>query len=1156
MAQRRRKRLRKGSGKSRLGLYSMLAVVVLLGGYVGVLAYAKPRVAGDSLRLDRFVQHIEAGRIKTARVLEEDATIVGRYVRPDGSRADYAAPYIKSSASQDALLNQLVRKRVATTIDQQFAKKLVLPATILIPALIVIIVFVYLLLSYRRGSGLFGIKSGAQKHDADGPQVTFADVAGQQTAIAELRELAKFLSNPETFAALGAQIPRGILLYGPPGCGKTLIARALAGEAGAAFYSISGSDFVELYVGVGAARVRELFKEARENAPAIIFIDELDSIGARRSGGAAPAAGNSEHDQSLNQILAEMDGFSSRDSVVLIGATNRPDVLDPALLRPGRFDRAVGLERPTAEDRLAILTLHASTRRLEPDADLGAIAEQAHGLTGADLANVVNEAALLAAQTGKTAVSQVELDQALARILEAPERQRRLALRDRSVGRRSAPTDTRITLDDVAGQDAAKAELQEIVDFLAEPERFADLGAQIPKGVLLFGPPGCGKTLLARAVAGEANATFIAVAATEFVEVFVGEGAARMRDLFAEAKMTSPAIIFIDEIDALGSRRAQRGAATGSQEQEQTLNQLLVELDGFAASTGVILMAATNRPDMLDPALLRPGRFDRTVALERPSESDRLAILALHASRRRMADGVDLRDIAQRAHGLTGADLASVVNEAALLAARGRRPAITHDELVRALERILDAPERQRRLSLRAKSVGRRVSGADERVTFEDVAGVGDALDELREVRDYLVAPERYAAIGARVPRGVLLSGPPGCGKTLLAKAVAGEANATFISVAATDFVEVFVGEGAARVRDLFAEARAVAPAIVFIDEIDAVGARRSQAAAGSNREQEGTLNQLLVELDGFDSRAGVLLMAATNRPDILDPALVRPGRIDRTIEIMLPDLAGRRAILDVHARGMQLAGDVDLDMVAAMATGFSGADLANVVNEAALLATRRGHRAVDRSALEEAVERAVLGVTSRRGVATPEQRRVTAYHEAGHALVSLALPGVSVPHKISIIPRGRTLGFVWQIAAEQGGVESRSSMLNHMAMLLAGRAAEELMVGEASTGAADDLARASALARRMVCELGMSEALGGMAYTDADGCLTPGLPQKELELIADESRRLVDEAFDRAREVLTGSIASLERIAEALLERETLSAPELQRLVSVAERA
>jgi ATP-dependent metalloprotease FtsH len=1125
----------------------------LLVAYAGVLIYSRPHVEGDGLRYDTFLDTVQDDEIEDARILNQDAVIVGRYRRTDGSIASYNAPYLKFAASQEGLLELLVKKNVPTTIDQQFAKQLVLPATILIPALIIVVVFVYLLLAYRRGTGLFGISSGARKLGSEEAGATFKDVAGQEAAIEELREIAGFLSEPERFQELGARIPTGILLYGPPGCGKTLLARALAGEAGAAFYSISGSDFVELYVGVGAARVRDLFREAREHAPAIVFIDELDAVGSRR-GPAAAVGSSGEQEQALNQILAEMDGFSPLEGIVVVAATNRPDVLDPALLRPGRFDRSVGLERPDEDDRLAILSMHARTRRLEQGADLRALASRAHGLTGADLANVVNEAALLAARQRKPAISRAELEQGLARILEAPERQRRLAMRERSIGRRATGLDERVTFDDVAGAEEAIAELSEIRDYLAEPERFAEVGAEAPKGILLYGPPGCGKTLLARAVAGEANAAFYSIAASEFVERFVGAGASRMRDLFAEAKAVAPAILFIDEIDALGAR-AQAGPEETPQHAEglQTLNQLLTELDGFAPRTGLIVMAATNRPDVLDPALLRRGRFDRQVEIVLPDRSGRRAVLELHAREKRFAPDVDLDRVAARAHGLTPADLANVVNEAALLTVRARRPAISQSELDEALGRILEAPERQRRAALRNRSVGRRAAGSQERVTFEDVAGIDDALTELAEVCDYLARPERFAEMGARVPRGILLTGPPGCGKTLLARAVAGEANAAFLSAAASEFVQIYVGQGAARVRDLFSEAKAMAPAIVFIDEIDALGGRRAETRLdGGSREYDQTLNQLLTELDGFEARTGVILIAATNRPDMLDPALLRPGRFDRQVEITPPDRAGRRAILELHAKDKRLAEDVDVNVVAGVTQGFSGADLANVVNEAALLSARKELPAISRAAVEEAIERVLLGVASRSHIMSDEERRIVAYHEAGHALAGLSLLGVTVPHKVTIIPRGRSLGHVWQIDEGERAIHSRSALVNQMAMGLGGRAAEELVIGEPGSGAADDLARVSDMARRMVCELGMSEALGGVTFRAADGRSgLPGYSEDVTRRIDAEVQAIVAEARAHARRVLTESPATLDRLAEALLERETLSAAELEALVA-----
>ncbi|HEX6539571.1 MAG TPA: AAA family ATPase [Candidatus Dormibacteraeota bacterium] len=715
----------------------------------------------------------------------------------------------------------------------------------------------------------------------------------------------------------------------------------------------------------------------------------------------------------------------------------------------------------------------------------------------------------------------------------------------RSGARKLARDDRHLTFADIAGQDAAITELREVVQFLTDPHRFLTVGARVPKGLLLYGPPGCGKTLLARALAGESGASFYSISGSDFVEIYVGVGAARVRDLFKEARMHTPALIFIDELDSVGRARSD-GAVPGSHgEQEQALNQILTEMDGFEVSAGIIVVGATNRPDILDPALLRPGRFDRTVGLDRPDESGRLAILQLHARDKPLATDAQLEDIAHRAVGLTGADLANVVNDAALLTAREGRTALTHADLDLALRRVFEAPERQRRLAIRPRSIGRRAE-SEQRVTFNDIAGMDDAIAELAEVRDYLADPDRYAQVGARVPRGILLVGPPGCGKTLLARAVAGDANAAFFSAAASEFVEIFVGQGAARVRDLFAEARSLPPAILFIDEIDAVGGARAANAGGGHREAEQTLNQILVELDGFEARTGVIVMAATNRIDMLDPALVRPGRFDRRVLVDLPDRAGRRSILEIHTRGKPLAGGVDLDRIARDTQGFSGADLANVANEAALLTARRNLKEIGQSLLEEAVDRSMLGVSSRGSVLTDLERRMSAYHEAGHAIVGHLLPGTGELRKLSIVRRGHALGQTLVQEDFDRVVHTRSGLLDRIALGLGGRVAEEVVFGEPTSGANSDLIEVGRLARMMVAELGMSESVGPIVL--------PQAADEVREEIDREVRRIVDEARELARSVLLGARAALDRVAAALLVKETLDPAEFADLVSDAE--
>ena len=714
----------------------------------------------------------------------------------------------------------------------------------------------------------------------------------------------------------------------------------------------------------------------------------------------------------------------------------------------------------------------------------------------------------------------------------------------RSGARKISPAEGRVTFADIAGQDTALTELREVVQFLADPRRFTAVGARVPKGILLYGPPGCGKTLLARALAGEAGASFYSISGSDFVEVYVGVGAARVRDLFKEARETAPSLIFIDELDSVGRARSSGGAPGSRAEQEQALNQILTEMDGFSVSEGIMVIGATNRPDILDTALLRPGRFDRSVGLERPDEAGRLAILTLHARARPLDRNVQLREIARRAIGLTGADLANLMNEGALLAARSGRSLIAQGDLDDALRRVLEAPERQRRLSMRDRGIGKRAA-ADQRVTFADVAGMDDAITELAEVRDYLTNPERFARLGARVPRGILLAGPPGCGKTLLARAVAGDANAAFFSAAGSEFVEVWVGQGAARVRDLFAEARSLPPAIIFIDEIDAVGGARSAGVGGGQRESDQTLNQILVELDGFEPRSGVIVMAATNRLDMLDPALVRPGRFDRRVTVELPDRPGRRAILDIHAKGKPLARNADLDRIARETQGFSGADLENVINEAALLAARRDLAEIPFELLQEGVDRSAFGVAASAHVMTEEERRTVAYHEAGHAIVGHLLRGAGTVRKLSIVKRGHSLGQTWVQEDFDRVVYPRSVVLKLIAQALGGRVAEELAFDEPSSGSNLDLAEVGRLARMMVAELGMSSAVGPIAYRQP--------AHKVAELIDQEVGKVVDEAYATARSVLVGARAALDRVAAALLATETLDTSQFEDLVGVS---
>jgi cell division protease FtsH len=458
------------------------------------------------------------------------------------------------------------------------------------------------------------------------------------------------------------------------------------------------------------------------------------------------------------------------------------------------------------------------------------------------------------------------------------------------------------------------------------------------------------------------------------------------------------------------------------------------------------------------------------------------------------------------------------------------------------------------------KSKAKLLAGDTPKVTFADVAGADEAKVELQEIIEFLKDPQKFTRLGGRLPKGALLVGPPGTGKTLLAKAVAGEAGRPFFSMSGSDFVEMFVGVGASRVRDLFEQGKSHAPCIIFIDEIDAVGRHRGAGLGGGHDEREQTLNQLLVEMDGFESNDGVILVAATNRPDVLDPALLRPGRFDRQIVVDAPDVRGREGILRVHTRKIPLASDVRLEVIAKGTPGMAGADLANLVNEAAVLAARRNKTLVDMVDFEDAKDKVMLGVERRSLVLTEDERKLTAYHEAGHAIVALKIPGSDPVHKVTIVPRGRALGLTASLPEVDRHNYSKDWLIGSLAMFFGGRVAEEIIFGadKVTTGAGNDIERATALARRMVTQFGMSEVIGPLAVGDKEQEIFLGrefaqrreISERTAQKVDDEVKRLVDEAYARATQIITDHPELLDRIALALLDRETIDREDLDHLV------
>lgn len=717
------------------------------------------------------------------------------------------------------------------------------------------------------------------------------------------------------------------------------------------------------------------------------------------------------------------------------------------------------------------------------------------------------------------------------------------------------PSQVKETFESIAGAEEAKEELREVVDFLKNPEKYKRFGAKVPKGILLIGEPGNGKTLLARTVAGEANVPFFSISGSDFIEVFVGVGAARVRDLFEQAERQAPCILFIDELDAIGRARG-IGMGGGHDEREQTLNQLLIKMDGFAQSNApIVVIAATNRPDVLDKALLRPGRFDTQILVPYPDQKAREAILRIHAAGKKFDPAVDLSDIAANTAGLSGADLADLVNKAAIMASKKGHEEVLPEDVKEAHERVL----KSKQSGMEGGSGGSINENSSANIfmptmvdeKFDSVAGMPEVKEEIMDIIDFLKNPEKYAKIGARIPRGILLEGDPGNGKTLLARAMAGEAQCPFISTNGSDFVQKYVGEGAARIRELFATARRRTPAIIFIDEIDSIGMKRSNEDGGS-QEFAHALNQLLTEMDGFQkTKAPIIVIGSTNRADRLDSALLRPGRFDRKVHVPYPTLSDREAILQVHTKKLKLEPDVDLHKIARGTPGFSGASLANLMNEAAIIATKREQEAVTVADIEEARDKIILGKHRPSMQQTKKELEMTAYHEAGHALVRVLMPEVTDPlHKVTILPRGSALGVTHSLPERDKYSSNREEMIATIMVCAGGRAAEELVYNTVTTGASNDFEKATRYAYSMVCNYGMSK-LGPVVCDRNIVTVAPDTAHK----IDNEVRDIVDTCYADTIKLLRDNRDKLDKLAHALVEKETMQSAEIYELLGVEPR-
>lgn len=884
----------------------------------------------------------------------------------------------------------------------------------------------------------------------------------------------------------------------------------------------------------GGGPLRELFGFAEQKQTFFIIIQNIDDLITNMDN-----LGDKPISYTFNEILDKI--YNENESVIVVGLTTKINRVNKSAMLPGRLSTIIDVDVPDAAERKVIINDFSKTASIQ-GITVDEMVELTSSLSKHNIRLAMNNAHLLANLANKNA-SKEHFEQSVSAINKQLDTINHLAGSDHA---RLIPRDRiKTRFSDIVGQDAVKEEAKQMVKMVLNNEG-QKYNIKIPHGMLLYGPPGTGKTMFARALAGESDMNFIAVSGSSIKSMWIGEGQQRLAELFNYARKHKPCILFIDEIDALAGKR---GSEQSQEDSSRIVNQLLFEMDGVDESLneGIIIIGATNKLSSIDEAVLRPGRFDKKIMVGLPNLDERKKLIDFFAGKVDVKTTFDRENLAEVTSGFSPAEIHNVINEAYLYVVRNDLKEISDDAITYVQHSIFSSQS--------AVAKGGTELDVDifrpleVQTTFKDVPGLIEVKEEVRQSIDIMKNQKKYLKVGATLPKGIMFYGPPGTGKTLLARAIAGESNLTFISVSGSSFVDRYVGVGAERVRELFEIARQYSPCVLFIDEMDAVAPPRGGGGDGGSKEYNQTVNQLLTELDNVDKdrNSGVFIIAATNRLENIDSALLRPGRFDRKILVGNPNYKERIEIVDYFLKKYQTASDVKAETIAITTGGLSGADIESLINQAAIEAVNRQKEKLTMKEIEFAKDKILLGLEVKSVDVLENERKKTAYHEAGHTIVGLFSKNQPMPfYKVSVAVRNGTLGTAHFKDDDTLFSWSREMYYDFIATLMGGKMAEEIFRGKqfVTGGPSNDLERATRMAQQMVMNLGLGTKREFISYGQ--------LKNPPSDEINDQIMAILAEGEKRAREILTTHEDKLKLLAEELLKKETMDEVEVKQLLGI----